>query len=118
MSFAISDVTSNLTTGVAKKTHHWPYNFTGTSCFIGVSTPPSGGTLTIDINGNNGNTIFSTRPGILSGHYTSLTNGTQPVLSATTFTKGHKISCDIDSVGLTTPGKEATVYIIGKKSFY
>lgn len=115
-SLAISDETSNLTAGTAKITVHWPYNFTLQSVFIGVNTAPTELTLIVDVNDNSGNSIFSTRPTILISEFTSLTNGTQPVLVTTSFTKGQKLTVDIDQVGSTISGKGLKLYMIGIKS--
>lgn len=115
-SLAISDEISDLTTGTAKITVHWPYNFTLQSVFIGVNTAPTGTSLIVDVNDNSGNTIFSTRPTILVSEFTSLTNGTQPVLITTSFTKGQKLTVDIDQIGSTVTGKGLKLYMIGIKS--
>jgi hypothetical protein len=114
--FAVSDETTNITSGTAKLTLYWPYNFVATSVFIGVSTAPTGSNIIVDVNDHNGTTIFSSRPTILVNEFTSLTNGTQPVLATTTFTKGQKLTVDIDQAGSTIAGKSLKVYIIGNKS--
>ena len=115
-SFAISDETTSLTTVTTKITVHWPYNFTLASVFIGVNTGPTVTTLVIDIRDNSGNTIFSTKPTILVNELTSLTKGTQPVLVTTSFTKGQKLTVNIDQVGSTIAGKGLKIYMIGTKS--
>jgi hypothetical protein len=115
-SFAISDETSNLSAGTSKITIHWPFNFTLSSVFIGASTAPTGTNLIVDANDHNGTSIFSTRPTILVNEFTSLTNGTQPVLVTTMFTKGQKLTVDLDVVGSTVTGKALKIYFIGIKS--
>jgi hypothetical protein len=98
-SFACSDEVTAITTGTGKVSGHWPFNFVATSCFIGITTTSSSGNVTLDFNDKDGNTVYSTRPTILQGEYTSLTNGTQPALITTSFTKGDKWSVDFDLAG-------------------
>jgi hypothetical protein len=112
--FAASDESTALTTGTAKITGHWPYSFTMSGIFIGLSVVSSSGNVTIDFNDKNGNTIFSERPAIVATEFTSLTNGTQPALTTTTFVKGDKFTVDIDVAG--TGAKGLKVYIKGIKS--
>jgi hypothetical protein len=115
-SLAISDEVTSLTTGVAKVTVHWPYTFTLISIFIGVTTAPTGSTLIVDVKNNAGTTIFSTKPSIDISGFTSLTASVPNVLSITSFTKGDKLTVNIDQVGATIPGTGLKIYFIGTKS--
>jgi len=112
--FAASDENTVITTGTAKISGHWPFNFELESMFIGLSNASSSGSVTIDINDNAGNSIFSTRPTILANEKTSLTNSTQPVLATTSFVKGDAWSVDFDLAG--TGAKGVKIYFKGTKS--
>jgi hypothetical protein len=102
--FASSDESPALTTGTAKISGHWPYNFTMRGIFIGLSVVSSSGNVTIDMNDKNGTSIFSTRPAIVATEFTSLTNGTQPVISTVSFAKGDIWTIDIDIAGTGAKG--------------
>ena len=112
--FAISDEITAITTGTAKFTDHWPFNFKAFDVFAGLTVVSTSGNVTIDINDKDGNTIFSTRPTVLVNEFTSLTNGTQPVLSTISFTKGDKFTVDIDLAG--TGAKGVKIHFRGIKS--
>jgi hypothetical protein len=112
--FAASDETTVLTAGTTKISGHWPWTCTVISCFVGIKTVSSSGNLTVDFNDNAGNTIFSTRPTILQGERTSLTNPSQPVFSTTSFTKGDAWSLDIDLAG--TGAVAIKFYMFGNKN--
>jgi hypothetical protein len=111
--FAASDESTALATGTAKLSGHWPYNFNMRNIFIGLSVVSSSGNVIIDMNDKNGTSIFSTRPTILATEFTSLTNGTQPVISTVTFAKGDLWTIDIDSSG--TGAKGIKIYPDGLK---
>jgi hypothetical protein len=111
--FAFSDETTALTTGTAKITGNWAWNFIAKTVFVGLSTNSSSGSVTIDFNDKNGTSIFSTRPSVLANEQTSLTNGTQPVMSTTAFALGDKWTVDIDLAGTGASGVK--LYMIGQK---
>jgi hypothetical protein len=111
--FASSDETTAITTGTAKITGNWAWNFTALTVFIGLSTNSSSGAVTVDFNDKNGTSIFSTRPSILANEQTSLTNGTQPVMSTTAFVRGDKWTLDIDAAGTGAAGIK--FYMVGNK---
>jgi hypothetical protein len=112
--FAISDEATAIATGTAKFTDHWPFDFEAFGVFVGLSAVSTSGNVTIDVNDKDGNTIFSTRPTVLVNEFTSLTNGTQPVLSTTIFAKGDKFTVDIDLAG--TGAKGVKIHFKGIKS--
>lgn len=114
--FAVSDEFTPLTTGNGKVTIFAPYNFTLTSLFAGVSVlGTTSGTTTMQVQ-KNGSDALSTAMTIEYGEYNSLTATTQPVISTASFTKGDRISVDIDAVsgGATEAGLK--VVLIGTRS--
>ena len=111
ISFAASDETTPLTTGNGKVTIFAPRDFTLVSLFAGVTTlGTTSGTTTVQVQ-KNGVDILSTALTIDQGEYTSLTAATPAVISTTAFTKGDRISVDIDAVsgGATEAGLKITL---------
>lgn len=99
ISFACSDETTVIQSGNAKITFHAPYNFTLLSIFAGLTTPePSGQDFLVDVN-KNGASVLSTKISIEATEETSLTSASQPVISTSSFTKGDKITIDVDQIG-------------------
>ena len=111
--FAASDESTAITTGTAKITGHWAFNFHAISMFVGLTTTSSSGNPTFDFNDKDGNSIFSTRPAVVAGDLTSLANATQPVFATTTFIKGDKWSIDFDIAGTGAAGPK--FYFAGKR---
>lgn len=101
---ACSDEVTAIDAGTNKITFHAPYDFTLLGIFAGLTTPDGGsvdlggGIFTVDVN-KNGTSVLSTKITIESPEYTSLTSGTQPVISTSSFTKGDKITIDVDTIG-------------------
>ena len=89
-----------------------PYDMTLTEIFAGVGTQATDAAIIVDINVN-GSTILSTKITIDASEDTSLTAATPPVISSTSFTKGDKITVDIDQIGSTIAGKDLSVYLKG-----
>lgn len=112
LELAASDETTNLTTGTAKVTFFAPMNATISEVFIGLTAQSTSGVVTADLN-KNGTTMFSTNPSIDANEDTSLT-GTAAVLSTTTWTKGDKMTVDIDAAG--TGAKGLKMIIRGTRS--
>ena len=115
MSFALSDETSDLATGVAKLTTRSPYQFFVTAVRASVNTAPVGADIQIDIN-QSGISIFSN--GVLTidaGEKTSTTSAvTNPMgVAVIIFGDDEEITFDIDQVGSTTKGKGLKVIIEG-----
>ena len=75
-----------------------------------VGTAPVGGSVIVDVN-KNGVTIFSTqsnRPTIPAATFTDLADAINvPAVGA-----GEYLTCDIDSVGPTTPGSDLSVTVL------
>lgn len=99
---AVSDETTDLTTGDSKITFYMDRDVTLTEVFSGLSGQSSSGNVTIDVR-KNSTTIFSTPPSIQANEDTSLT-GTVAALSDTTFNKGDKVEIDIDAAGTGASG--------------
>ena len=111
MGLAVSDETTALTgsTTTALGTFHAQKAGTWSEILIGVTTAPTGSTLTCDVH-KNGTTIFSTKPTIDATEKTSVTAATAAVLSTTTYAKGDLIELFCDSVGATVAGAGLKFY--------
>lgn len=109
---AVSDVTSDLTTGTAKVTFRVPCAINLQSVRASVATAPTGANIVVDIN-ENGTSILSTKLSIDAGEKTSTTAATPPVISDTALADDAEITIDIDQVGSTVAGKELVVWLIG-----
>ena len=111
MGLAVSDESTDLTasTSVPLGTYHAQNAGTWSEILIGVTTAPTGSTLTCDVH-LNGTTVFSTKPTIDAGEKTSYTATTSPVLSTTDYAKGDLVEFFCDSVGATVAGKGLKFY--------
>tara|TARA_R110002153_G_scaffold230883_2_gene384143 strand:+ start:1141 stop:3990 length:2850 start_codon:yes stop_codon:yes gene_type:complete len=111
MGLAVSDEATALTgsTTVALGTFHAQKAGTWSEILIGVTTAPTGSTLTCDVH-KNGTTIFSTKPTIDATEKTSVTAATAAVISTTTYAKGDLIELFCDSVGTTIAGTGLKFY--------
>lgn len=113
---AVSDETTNLSTGTAKLTFRMPFAFVLTGVRISVNTAPTGATILVDVNKTGVGSIFTTRPSIDDSEKTSVTAATQPVLSVTSLSDDDEITIDIDQVGATTPGKGLKIIFFGYRA--
>ena len=105
---ALSDMTTDLTTGTAKAAWFAPEDGTLASVYIGVHDPSSSGVVRVDMN-DSGGSVFTTRPAIDATEATSLT-GTAAVLDGTvTFVRGDKFTFDIDDAGTDAKGLQACI---------
>jgi hypothetical protein len=111
LEYAISDETTAITTGTDKLISHAPFDFLLFEVIGGLSVVSSSGAPQFDVN-KNGSTVFSTPLTIDANEETSITAATPAVLTANPlqFTKGDKISFDIDTAG--TGAKGAKVQLI------
>lgn len=110
---AVSDETSNLTTGTAKLTFRMPFKMELDEVRGSVTTAPVGATIIFDVN-EGGVSIFSTNPSIDAGEKTTTTAATAAVISDTTLADDAEITIDIDQVGSSTAGAGLKVTLIGK----
>ncbi|WP_119270849.1 beta strand repeat-containing protein [Taklimakanibacter deserti] len=100
---ALSDETTDLTTGTAKATWRMPYAFTVTAVRASVNDAAAGTLITVDIN-EAGTTIISTKLTIDIGELTSTTAATPAVISDSALADDAAMSADIDGVGTTAKG--------------
>jgi hypothetical protein len=106
----LSDLITNLTTGVNKAYFRVPYACTINSVKASVVEAQSAGSiLTFDIN-ENGVSILSTKLTIDNTEKTSTTAAIQPVISDVVLADDSEITFDIDQVG-TAGAKGAIIYL-------
>ena len=110
---ALSDETTDITTGTAKLTIRAPCAFTLTAVRANLNTVSSSGTPTVDINVN-GSTILSTKLTIDASEKTSVTAATAAVISSGTIADDDEITFDIDTAGTGAKGLKVT--LIGTRS--
>lgn len=108
VNIAMSDMTTDLTTGTAKAAWFAPEGGELVSVYIGVHDPSSSGVVRVDMN-DSGGSVFTTRPAIDATEATSLT-GTAAVLDGTvSFAQGDKFTFDIDDAGTDAKGLQVCV---------
>ena len=112
---ALSDETTDLTTGTAKASIRMPYAFTLTDVRASVNTAPTGSVLTVDIN-ESVSSVLSTKITIDATEFSSETAATPPVISDSSLADDADISFDIDTVGSTIAGAGLKVTLIGYKT--
>lgn len=103
LTVAVSDETTDLTTGTAKITFRAPHAMELTEVRASVTTAPTGANLNIDVN-DSGTTIFSTILSIDAGEKTSTTAATAAVISDSSIADDAEITIDIDQIGSTVAG--------------
>ena len=111
---ALSDETTDLTTGIGKASFHMPFAMTLTGVKANCTTAPAGATIIVDIN-EAGNTIFSTqsnRPTIAIG----ATSANAAGIDDTALANDALITFDIDQVGSSTAGKGLKVTLYGYRA--
>jgi len=105
LGLAITDESTQIATGTTNLTMLVP--FSGTVSGINISLSTSGSTTTTVNVKNNGVTIFSTKPTIDNGKFSSLTSVTQPVITGTTFNVYDTLVFSIDTAGSGATGMKA-----------
>lgn len=111
LTVAVSDETTDLTTGTAKITFRAPHAMELTEVRASVTTAPTGANLNIDVN-DSGTTIFSTILSIDAGEKTSTTAATAAVISDSSIADDAEITIDIDQIGSTVAGAGLKVTFI------
>lgn len=111
---AVSDETTDLTTGTGKLTFRMPYAFTLSGVRASVTTAPTGADLIVDIN-EGGATILSTKLSIDAGEKTSTTAATPPVISDANLADDAEITIDIDQIGSTVAGAGLKITLLGNQ---
>lgn len=112
---AVSDESTDLTTGTAKTTFRMPYAFTVSAVRASVTAAPTGAALEVDIN-EGGASILSTVLSIDVGEKTSTTAATPPVISDASLADDAEITIDIDQIGSTVAGAGLKVTLIGNRT--
>lgn len=97
---SLSDETTPLTTGTAKKTIRMPYAFTVTAVRASLVTAQTSGSLvTVDINGAGPTSILSTKLTFDNGEETTTTATTPAVISDASLADDEEVTFDIDQIG-------------------
>jgi hypothetical protein len=112
---AVSDETTDLTTGTAKVTFRLPCAMTLTGVRASLRTAPTGAAVVVDIN-ESGTTILSTKLSIDAGEKTSTTAATPAVISDVTLADDAEMTVDIDQIGSVEPGSGLKVWLIGYRT--
>jgi|10_taG_2_1085330.scaffolds.fasta_scaffold30724_2 hypothetical protein len=108
----IGDETTNLTTGTAKKTFRFPYNFSISEIRASVNTAPTGEEVKVDIN-QGGTSILNTIISIDENEKTSATASVAYNIKNPFISSDDEMTIDIDQVGSTAAGKGLKLLIIG-----
>lgn len=111
---ALSDETTDLTTGTAKLTMRMPHAMTLTAVRASLATASSSGIVTVDIN-DGGSTIMTTNKlSIDASEKTSTTAATAAALTDTALADDAEITFDIDAAG--TGARGLKVWLIGTRT--
>lgn len=110
---AVSDESTELTTGTAKITFRMPYAFTVSEVRASLTTASTSGAVTVDIN-EGGTSILSTEITIDQDEKTSETAATAAVISDSALADDAEITIDIDGAGTGAKGLKVT--LIGTKT--
>jgi len=111
---AVSDETTDLTTGTAKVTLRSPHAFTLTGVRASVTTAPGGADLVVDVN-EGGTSVLSTEISIDDGDKTSVGSASPPVISDSAIADDAEITVDIDQIGSGTAGAGLKITLIGTR---
>jgi hypothetical protein len=113
MILAISDETTNITTGTAKVTFRAPFAMTLTQIpRSSLSTASSSGLVTVDINENGTTILGANKLSIDANEKTSTTAATPTTLADTAIADDAEITIDIDAAGTGARGLKVTLYYI------
>lgn len=115
LTVAVSDETTDLTTGTAKITFRAPHAMELTEVRASVTTAPTGANLNIDVN-DSGTSIFSTILSIDATEKTSTTAATAAVISDSSIADDAEITIDIDQIGSTVAGAGLKITFIYTRS--
>lgn len=102
---AMSDQTTNLTTGTGKAYLYLPAAATVNSVRAYVNTAPTGSTIIVDINEAGTTLMSSTKLSIDASEKTSGTAASAAALTDTSIAANAEITFDIDQIGSTIAGK-------------
>ena len=107
---AVSDETTNLTTGTNKVYFRMPYAGTLLAVKATVNTAPTGSTLICDIN-EAGTSVLGTKLSIDASEKTSDTAASAATITDSALANDAEITIDIDQVGSTVAGLGLKVYL-------
>lgn len=111
LTVALSDETTDITTGTAKVTMRAPSAMTIVAVRASLSTASSSGTPTVDIK-EGGTTILSTKLTIDASELTSTTAATAAVISDPAIADDAELTFNIDTAGTGAKGLKVTLYYI------
>lgn len=114
LTIAVSDETTDLTTGVEKVTFRIPYDFLLTDVRASVSAAPVGANLIIDVNAS-AVSLLSSKLVVDANDTTSVGSSNDHVISTAELPDDVEITIDIDQVGAVQAGKGLKVSLIGRK---
>lgn len=104
----VSDETTVITAGTAKRTFRMPFALTVTSVRASLNTVSSSGAVTVDIN-EGGVSILSTKLTIDASEKTSTTAAIPAVISDASLADDAEITIDIDGAGTGAAGLKVTI---------
>ena len=107
---AVSDETTNLTTGTNKVYFRMPYAGTLLAVKATVNTAPTGSTLICDIN-KDGTSVLGNKLSIDVSEKTSDTAASAATITDSALANDAEITIDIDQVGSTVEGLGLKVYL-------
>lgn len=115
---AVSDETTDLTTGTAKLTFRMPFAMTLTNIRASVTTAPTGADILVDVNASGGSIINSAIAPLRidATEKTSVTAANQPLITTSTLNDDEEITIDIDQIGSTVAGAGLKVTLIGYRT--
>ena len=114
LAVAVSDETTNITTGTAKVTFRMPFAMTVTAVRASLSTASTSGNPTFDFNEGGTSILGANKLSIDANEKTSTTAATATTISDSALADDAEITIDIDTAG--TGAKGAKVYIIGTRA--
>jgi hypothetical protein len=113
--FAASDETTAIVAGTNRVRFRMPYAMNLTAVRVTMGTAPTGSTAIFDVR-ENGTTIFSTKPTIDAGEFSTVTAAVPSVLSDVTLADDAEITVNFDQVGATVAGAGVKLWLIGTRA--
>lgn len=112
---ALSDLTTDLTTGIKAVIPAFPYNFEVEEVIAGSDDAPTGAALIVDIL-EGGVSILDDLLQIDDGETSSLTSAAPATIDDAAITKGSKVEFEITQIGSTNAGKGLVVWLVGRRT--
>lgn len=112
---AVSDETTDLSTGTAKITFRAPYALENITFRANVNEAPTGSTIVVDINKNGSTMMTTNKLTIDASEETSVSAATAVGMTTTTCSDDDEFTVDVDQVGSTTAGKGLKITMYGNK---